>query len=415
VQAMSIFEQAHVICARDNGALWGHTLCGPMLLVDGDDRSVVTNAPDADGLLKKDGEVWVGTLPPAQPMSDTTITFSGTRWCELLWPWPMREDDELRHVTLAHETFHRIEVADLHMQMLEGNNAHLDTLEGRTLIELEGRALAAAVQATDPAARRTAIADALLFRRERYRVFPAAAENERDLETNEGIAEYTGVRLGLTTPEDRVRYALRDLATLESSASLVRSFAYGTGPAYGLLLDRENSGWRPEFLASQLSEGLEQRLADAMRLPASDFSQLAAREAIYDADGSLRAHETARDEERRAEVARYRARLVDGPVLMLPLAHYSYEFKPQTLVPLGDRGTVYPTMTLRDAWGTIVATSGGVLIAGEAKAAYVSAAGFDPSTSKGDGYTLRLEPGWTVNPGVRKGDLVVVRAEASGH
>jgi hypothetical protein len=327
----------------------------------------------------------------------------------------MREDDELRHVTLAHETFHRIEVADLHMQMLEGNNAHLDTLEGRTLIELEGRALAAAVQATDPAARRTAIADALLFRRERYRVFPAAAENERDLETNEGIAEYTGVRLGLTTPEDRVRYALRDLATLESSASLVRSFAYGTGPAYGLLLDRENSGWRPEFLASQLSEGLEQRLADAMRLPASDFSQLAAREAIYDADGSLRAHETARDEERRAEVARYRARLVDGPVLMLPLAHYSYEFKPQTLVPLGDRGTVYPTMTLRDAWGTIVATSGGVLIAGEAKAAYVSAAGFDPSTSKGDGYTLRLEPGWTVNPGVRKGDLVVVRAEASGH
>jgi hypothetical protein len=66
VQAMSIFEQAHVICARDNGALWGHTLCGPMLLVDGDDRSVVTNAPDADGLLKKDGEVWVGTLPPAQ-------------------------------------------------------------------------------------------------------------------------------------------------------------------------------------------------------------------------------------------------------------------------------------------------------------------------------------------------------------
>jgi hypothetical protein len=105
-QAASIFQQADTICKRDAGAMWGHTLCGPMLLVDPDDRSVVANQADANGVLKPSGAVFIGVLPVSEPISDTTMTWSGTRWCELLWPWPMREDPDMRHVTLAHELFH---------------------------------------------------------------------------------------------------------------------------------------------------------------------------------------------------------------------------------------------------------------------------------------------------------------------
>jgi hypothetical protein len=188
-QAASIFRQANVICKRDGGALWGHTLCGPMLLVNPNDRSLVTNQPDATGVLQRSGSVFIGTLPPSEPLADTTMTWSGTRWCELLWPWPMREDPDMRHVTLAHELFHRIQQDDLHIEKLDGDNSQLDTLDGRYLIELEWTALAAALQASTSDDRRTGAADAILFRRVRYRLFPAAATNEMTLESNEGIAE----------------------------------------------------------------------------------------------------------------------------------------------------------------------------------------------------------------------------------
>lgn len=404
-QAESIFQQANSICTRDAGAFWGHTLCGPMLLVDPDDRSIVANQADAGGVLKPSGSVFAGVLPASEPISDTTMTWSGTRWCELLWPWPMREDPDMRHVTLAHELFHRIQQDDLHIPKNDGDNSQLDTLDGRYLLQLEWRALATALQAPTSAARSTAIADAILFRRERYRLFPAAAGNEAALESNEGIAEYTGVRLGLLTPDERTRYAVRDLSAFVRFPSFVRTFAYATGPAYGLLLDQADPGWLHNFAANASGERFDQRLSTALHLPHPDFTQLHAREAVYDSDGTLHTQELANEQKKRTELAAYQAKLVDGPVLALPLAHSSFQFKPQSLVPLGDLGTVYPTMTLEDAWGTLNVESGGVLLRKQPRVAIVSATGFDPVILHGTGFTLTLKPGWTIQPGPRKGDL----------
>ena len=76
------------------------------------------------------------------------------------------------------------------------------------------------------------------------------------------------------------------------------------------------------------------------------------------------------------------------------------------LVPLKDEGTVYPTARIADTWGTLSVTGGGVRVAADWKSAYVAA----PASTKGDtlsgeGWTLQLAPGWSVQPGSRKGDL----------
>lgn len=406
-QAKSIFRQAHAICSRDAGALWGHTLCGPMLLVDPDDRDAVANQADAGGALRQIGNVFVGTLPTSVIVSDTTVTWSGTRWCELMWPWPMREDVDMRHVTLAHEMFHRIETADLHIETRDGDNRHLDTLDGRYLMEMEWRALAVALEAETPATRRVAIQDAVLFRRQRYLTFPNASSNEWALESNEGIAEYTGVRLGLVAPEASRRYALRDLESLVDAPSLVRSFAYATGPAWGLLLDEVTPDWRRSYLKAPLAQRFDERLPAALHLPDPDYTQLTAREALYDPGGSLRAHEVARDQDRRAKAAEYQAKLVDGPVVILPLTHPSYQFKPQTLVALEHVGTVYPTMTLKDEWGTLTVVGGGVLTHDDSQIATVSAVGFDRATLRGPDLQLAMNSGWRVVPGKRAGDYEI--------
>lgn len=403
--AQRVFDEARTICQRDAGVLWGHSLCGPMLLTDPADRSVVANQADANGVLKPAGTVFTGTLPASEIVGNTSITWSGVRWSEIMWPLP--QEAAKRHVMLAHEMFHRIQ-PELGMVLHEGDNRHLDTLEGRYLLQLEWRALAAALRAPTAAAQRGAIGDALLFRQERYRRFPGAAANENALESNEGVAEYTGVRLGLDTPQARRDYAVRDLSAFVKAPTFVRSFAYATGPAYGLLLDQADPAWRGKLHSGQR---LDQLLATAMHLPAPAFDTLAAREKAYD-DGTLHASEVQRDQARQARLAALKAKLVDGPVLALPLLHEVHQFNPQTLQPLGEFGTAYPTMRLSDDWG-VLEVDDGVLL-GKNRAT-VSAVGADPSGLKGAGWRLQLNPGWTVRPGVRKGDLAVRRAGDTSH
>ena len=94
----------------------------------------------------------------------------------------------------------------------------------------------------------------------------------------------------------------------------------------------------------------------------------------------------------------------------MPLSKPSFQFKPQTLVPLDDLGTVYPAMALKDSWGTLRVASGGVLMRKQPMVATVSLPGFDRVTLRGEGFVLTLNPGWTIQPGTRKGDLAITQS-----
>ena len=404
--AGAVFREAAAICARDGGAVWGRTLCGPMLIVDWTDNTAVANQADAGGVLKASGAAFTGVLPPTAMIANSPLEWSGTRWTELLWPLP--DDEAKRHVMLAHELFHRIQPA-LGLPQGDSGNQHLDTLEGRYLLQLEWRALARSVGATDTHARDAAAADALLFRRERYRLFDGAAAEEGALELNEGVSEYTGVRIGLETPEARVAYAIRDLAAFVPAPTFVRSFAYATGPAYGMMLDQADPAWRTKLGSGKR---LDELLGAALRLPASDPAQVTTRAAIYD-DGSLRASELRRDEQTRARLAGFKAKFVDGPVLTLSLAKASYQFNPQTLQAFGQLGSVYPTLRLVAPWGELEVDDG-ALLDKAMKLATVSAAGVAASDLKGPGWHLKPAPGWRLQPGPRKGDLVLQPTAQTG-
>ncbi len=398
--ATRLFAEANTVCTRDRGALWGRSLCGPMLLVDYTDRAVLASQADAEGRLTADGALYRGVLPDSVIIANTPTEWSGTRWTQIVGP--VTEDADQEHVLIAHELFHRIQPS-LGLTRPETANGHLDTLEGRYLLQLEWRALAAALRAKTKRGRDAAIADVLAFRHERYRLFPAAAPDEAALEINEGVPEYTGVRLGLATPAERTAYAIRDLSAFVGARTFVRSFAYATGPAYGLLLDRADPGWRGRLASGRR---LDELLADAERLRASDGPTIDVRTARYD-DGTLRAGEVRRDADKQARLAAYRTRLVDGPVLRLPLGDSNIQFNPQTLVPLEGAGTIYPTVRLSDAWGALEVEQGGALVSAASHVATVTAIGFDTGRTAGDGWRLALKPGWEVGPGERPGDLLV--------
>jgi hypothetical protein len=397
-----VFAEAKALCERDGGRLWGASLCAPIMLVDPQSRRIVASHPDAGGALQARDGVFVGILPADRNVANTAVEWSGTRWTQMLWPLP--ENAGERATLIAHELFHQRQPALGLAAGGEGENPHLDTLEGRYYLQLEWRALAKALQSDQRADKRAAAADALAFRAERYRRFPNAQGNEAVLELNEGLAEYTGVVVGHPDPVTRQQAALRNLSRLvELDASFVRSFAYATGPAYGLLLDELAPGWRGRLSGPASDMGA--RLRDAAGIEVqSGVAALAVAAARYDG-AALHASENAREEKRLAQLERNRRRFVAGPILTLRLVRMSIQFNPSTLQPLDELGTVYPTLRIADEWG-VLEVVGGALMRRDRSAVVLAAPVVGEGTvQRGDGWTLTLKPGWRLVPDVRRGDF----------
>lgn len=168
-QAQQYFQEAQTICSRDHGQLWGVSLCGPIMFVDPQSRYIVANTVDVNGILKVEGNVFVGYLPKDQNVANTATEWSGVHWTQMLWPLP--ENPRQRDTLIAHELFHRFQDQLKLPKVSSGDNAQLDTVDGRYYLQLEWRALARALETHTDADRRQAAKNALVFRAERYRFF----------------------------------------------------------------------------------------------------------------------------------------------------------------------------------------------------------------------------------------------------
>jgi len=257
-----------------------------MMVVDRETRFVVANQADARSELRAQAGVFVGSLPPDQNIANTSFDWAGVHWVQLGWPLPA--DRAARDILMMHELFHRISGQLALPPTTNADNPHLDTAEGRYYLQLEWRALASALRAPTDEGRRAAIACALAFRAARRAAFPGSAATEDALELHEGLAEYTGVVVGRPQPAARIEAALQDLGAHAGDPSFVRSFAYATGPSYGLLLDRYAPAWRAQLAHTR---SLADALADAVAVALPDVAVAA------DAYGgpALRAAEQARE------------------------------------------------------------------------------------------------------------------------
>jgi len=401
--ARAYLAEAQTLCTADGGDLWGVTLCGPMMFVDRQSRAIVANQQDPQGVLKPEGAVFVGTLAPELNVANTAVEWAGLRWTQLVWPPPA--DTAMRATLLMHESFHRVQ-PQLHPSApREAENAHMDSLDGRYLVQLEWRALARALSAPKQSQARAAARDALLFRTRRHELFAKAAAEESALELNEGLAEYTGVRVGQTTSDARLQSALRDLRVHAADPTFVRSFAYATGPAYGLLLDRWAPDWRRRIGPQQ---GFGVLLGAALTPAGKKGAKLEAAAARYDG-AVLLAAETARDARRQETLREYRQRFIQGPVLEIRLVRMSVQFDPRNLQPLDDAGTVYPYLRVSDDWGVLEATGGALLSPGWSAVIVPGPITTEGNIARGEGWSLTLNRGWKLTAGARAQDSALTR------
>jgi hypothetical protein len=414
VLAKQYFDEARKICESDDGKLWGKSLCGPMLFADPGTRTVTANQPDAESRLKAENGVFVGKLRDEDNIANTALSWAGVHWTMVAWPLP--ENPTTRARLMMHELFHRIQ-DDLGLPPNSPANAHLGTLEGRIWLRLEWRALQQALARPDASflERKRTVEDALLFRLHRRALFPRATEEERQLELNEGLAEYTGYKLRGTADAATVEAVIERLSSAQSEPNYSRSFAYVSGPAYGLLLDLSGKPWRKGLTSkSDLGELLRQFYD--VKLPADVSVAAEERLAVYDG-ATLRWVETQQEQQRRAAIEGYKRRFVTGPVLTLPLTErLGVSFDPNGVVPIDDTSSVYPTLRVTDVWGVLEVSDGAVIVRDQNKFVRVVVEAPKDATKNtgeiaGNGWKLTLSQGWTLAKGNRQGDWDVTKKE----
>ncbi len=387
--AEGYFREAAAICQRDGGRLWGVSLCGPMVFADARTRTLATNQPRP-----------AGDWPQVLGFTNAPIEWGGSNWVAYMWDFTTAlPTSRVRCEFMLHELFHRIQ-PDLGLMTLSGQNAHLDTPEGRIWLRLEWRALSRALEQSGDA-RKRALSDAAAFRLKRRSQFANAAENERVEEIREGLAQYTGIVVTADTRADAVISMIEHLAAAEGHETFLQQ-CYVTGTAYGILLDDASADWRRSVNSSS---DLGQMLMTALGISPDEDAV----EASVPYGGmEIRATEQLRDEQQRARLLELRNRFVEGPVLVVPSGGGA-TFNAVGATPIPGVGTVFvlPYRT-KGGWGTLEATNG-VLINDDGKRRLPGPFHIEGATISGEGWTVTTASGWTVRSGPRSGDYQIIQ------
>jgi hypothetical protein len=392
-RAQEWFKEVQAVCEREGLRLWGMSLCAPMVIADPRTQTIATSQPTPEGSRPR---FLLGMNAP--------IEWGGVTWGSYSWDTLANASPRTARSILLHELFHGIVQLKLGLAASELLNEHLDAMDGRYWLRLECRALARALQ--EPGARRTtAVRDVLAFRQTRRMLYEGSAEKERALEINEGVASYTGVAAAADSEADAIAGALEALAGAESGESFVRTFAYFTGPAYGLLLDASSPVWRQRIRATDDFPAL---LAGAFSVqPATDAAASAARYG----GAEIRAAEERRERGRQERLAELRRQFVDGPVLVIRGGGGGTSNSMGAVV-IPDVGTIFfGPYRFNTESGTLEAEKG-VLLESQGSVRRVPVpVRRDDTTLGGDGWTFTVKPGWVIREGPRRGDYEVVRQQ----
>lgn len=332
---VSIFEHVEKLCNKDNGKLWGINLYAPVLGVDSL-RNIVSNVPDAPK-----------TFPADKPVANSTTELDGKRWTMILWP--LSGDQMHQSIILVHEMFHYRQPELGLWQNKDPNKSHLSNRDARTLLKLEWNALKAAASC-DGEQKKTALKDALSFRAQRRHLYPDFAAEENSLEIQEGLAEYTGRRIAVPDNKEYLQ-SLSDLDYLYESDNLTRSFAYLSGPLYGLILDQSGHSWHKE-INSGSDLGSSAMEIYGITLPENLEETVETAKAKYDFESIDAAEEAF---QRKLEERNQTLRKLFAPdnIITLECPNLSIQFSPDSMIKMDDGSMVIYGCTAFCDWGSV--------------------------------------------------------------
>ncbi len=371
--------------------LWATDLYGPMLLVNPNTRQLFANFSDSAGILKQVGEIYSGILPNEINIANTAIDWNGRRWAMIMLPLPINKQDRIN--LLAHELFHLFQPS-LGFKLFNTENNHLDQKTGRIYLRLELEALKKTVQTTNKTERKTHLTNALTFRKYRYSLYPGADSTENLLELNEGIAEYTGSIISGRNKKQSTEHFVQSINTFLSNPTFVRSFAYQTIPIYGYQLANTKKGWNKEVTTkTNLTDYFIMAFDISLPNDLKGTTDLILNQ--YNGEIII-SEEEIREGKTKKLITEYKSKFITQPHFELNFKQMDVSFDPRNIMPIEDKGTVYPNIRVTDKWGILTVENGALMSPNWDKISVTIPLKNENKYISGDGWTLELTDGYSV-------------------
>ena len=391
-----LIHKINEIHNEDNGLLWGKPLNTRIMFIDPQSNSFIASEQDSTNSLTSVGEVFAGKLPEDTIFANSTLTYGGKEWATVIWDDSYSEEEQL--VLCLHEMFHNVEKElnigyDKKGEFLQYNNDHMDEMEARVWLKLEWEALHKALNSKEQEVKKSAIEDALFFRKVRQTQYNSV-QNESRFETHEGLAEYNGQRLTYGKSEKQVEALNSDFnRVLDESLvpSYVRAFAYHSGPLYSVLLDEVDENWRKN-ITGEIDLG--ECLRKAYNIEDLE-DNLEERQARYGYD-EIYSYEKQRKEKRDQKIAEYKAQFNEESV-RIPIENINISFNPNTIWDLGEQGQVYEGLMVKADVG-MLEVDGAALLSNDWDMVTVSSQDLNEKDNiiTGKGWRLTLNNGYSL-------------------
>ena len=233
-----LFKAKEILLA-ENGKLWGNNIWSDNILVLGFDNTIYTIKPLQDSKTR-DSIIYYKKIPKnTLGFSNAAQKYNGKEYAVVLTNYL---DD--KSSTIIHELFHILQ--NKHISLNGNPITYLDNYDAREWLRLEYQSLKNALNAINLNKEKSEIekyiTDALLFRKIRQSKYKEYLQKEIEIETSEGLANYTGFILSTYT--NKYEKAISEINQREQAQTYTRPFPYATGPAYGLIFDYFKINWK---------------------------------------------------------------------------------------------------------------------------------------------------------------------------
>ena len=329
--------QAKTILEEDDGKLWGLNIWNDSILVIDESNIIYSLLPLFDS--ENQDSVYYKTIDEnALSYVNTTQKYLEKTYVTL------RNDYMQDYFTIVHELFHLLQNKYRIFYGMEIN--YFDECDARKLLRLEYQALRNTLSAieknVDADSVRLLFNDALVFRKIRQSKYNEFTEKEIEIESMEGMANYTQFKL--CEYKNKYQSVISEINEREEAPTYTRSFSYATGPAYGLIFDFLNVKWRKNVNSTHNFLNIYETLYTKSTVEVSD-------EIIAEAHNRCNYEKIEREENEKKEQNQklldyYSVMFEKNPTLRVKFNsdEYSRSYNMYGTLVFKDKGTIYSSI-----------------------------------------------------------------------
>ena len=374
----SLIQTAEILNRQESKDLWNISLNAPMIIVNPEENKMYFTAIEDGKIQSIKEESWDEKIP----LANSFFEYNGKKYVIIIHPALMYSSCEGRVNLLAHEIFH-FHQNSLGIPNAMSKNFHMDEIQGRTLLQIEMKALQQVLDGD-----LQSLQDALYIRAYRQNLYP---ENNEDLyELNEGLAEYTGDKLSI----GNLRQYVKSRLNYNINSGYTNAFGYATGAAYAIILDEIYPQWKSDkdlskgmiFLIKKSNPKYDVTVDDTSLKKL--FDKYNYEKIILDEKDALKSF---------GDVASFEELLKpETPKLSIANNQINFSYNPNDRVIALTNAVLLRNITIMAEWGQISAQSGIVRLNNWSAFYLLPPTEITADIVKGDNYKIKLNKGWQV-------------------